>query len=288
VKINELIEKNGFISGAEFVLRNIKLDALLGMIEDISDLLDVVNLTETRKFMNFSLDPLTIAALARVSTPNIEAIPHFTARENTRAAFFRALCTMKELEINNMLLCSGDKYIDDKSKNVYDFNGPISPTLEMIKFATEMNNGRLYNKNLGYKTDFCIGVVANPCSTNYDLEIQKTKRKIELGAHFIQTQPIFDIKVIKKFMFQLEKEGIDVPVLAGVLPLDSYESAFKIEKGNPGIIVPYEIKLRIKENDCLDEGIEIAKDIAKELKNYVQGIHVYSLNNIEKIRRVLQ
>ena len=99
-----------------------------------------------------------------------------------------------------------------------------------------------------------------------------------MGAQFFQTQAIFDAETFKRFMERMEKEKIDVPILAGIILLKSKGMANYMNKFVPGVFVPNNLIERMdKTDDKVATCIEIASELINEVKPYCSGIHIQAL-----------
>jgi 5,10-methylenetetrahydrofolate reductase len=110
------------------------------------------------------------------------------------------------------------------------------------------------------------------------MQILKLKKKIDQGAQFIQTQAIFDAEVFKRFMERMEKEKIDIPILAGIILLKSDRMANFMNKFVAGVNVPDNVIEKMKNTDNKVETCkEIAIDLINDVKPYCAGIHIQAL-----------
>jgi homocysteine S-methyltransferase len=134
------------------------------------------------------------------------------------------------------------------------------------------------NNPLGASTRWVIGVGVNPSSVDLDRELSRFAWKVDAGADFAVTQPVFDPKQLEVFLRKVEKHRI--PVVAGIWPLVSYRNAEFLANEVPGVSVPKEVLERMRKAQekgkeaALAEGVQIAKDMFGLVKNEVQGIQV--------------
>jgi 5,10-methylenetetrahydrofolate reductase len=129
---------------------------------------------------------------------------------------------------------------------------------------------------IGAPTGFHIGVSVNPAASNMDEELRRFEYKVEAGAEFIVTRPIFDVRGFEPFLKRIESTRL--PVLAGVFPFESARNAEFMANEVPGVHVPDALLDRMRRADGLEaaarEGIAIAREIAAELRGVVQGVQV--------------
>jgi len=97
------------------------------------------------------------------------------------------------------------------------------------------------------------------------------KVKVSKGVDFIQTQPIFDVEILSKFTKGIS--GLNVPVIAGILPLASLKHAEFIHNEVPGITIPEEVMGRMRKGTP-DEGLKIAQELLNEIKGVCQGARI--------------
>jgi homocysteine S-methyltransferase len=142
-------------------------------------------------------------------------------------------------------------------------------------------------------TGIFIGVGANPCAVDLEREIDRYFQKIEAGAEYAITQPVFDEEALFRFLDRVEKHSKRVPVLAGVWPLMSYRNAEFMNNEVPGVVVPREILERMARCETREEsqrtGIEIARAICEKIHERVAGFQGSApLNNVEIALSVLR
>lgn len=139
-----------------------------------------------------------------------------------------------------------------------------------------MNAGAdLAGNALNQPTNFCIGVAANPRAADFGKELSRLEKKLEAGAHFIQTQPIYDISVLEEFMERIRH--LNTPVIVGVLPLRNAKHAEFLHNEVPGMIIPADIRDRMHKVDpekAMDLGIEIACEFLVEARDVVEGAYL--------------
>ena len=231
---------------------------------------DAINISDS-PMARVRISPIALAHIFKEEL-NMESILHFTCRDRNLIGLQSELLGAAALGIKNILALTGDPpSIGDhpQAKPVFDVN---SEGLVMI--MNRLNNGTDYMGNpIGLATNFTIGVAVNPNAEDLDREIERLKRKIENGANFIETQPIYDKKILERFL-----ERIDFrlpPILAGILPLRSSRHAEFLHNEVPGINIPKDIRERMRNSkDPLKEGIQIALKIIGDIRDLVNGIYI--------------
>ncbi|MBO5723645.1 MAG: methylenetetrahydrofolate reductase, partial [Lentisphaeria bacterium] len=151
-------------------------------------------------------------------------------------------------------------------------------SIGMAKLQRRLNQGLdLAGKSIGQKCCGVIGVGADPNAVDMEREIRRTQEKLDSGADFVVTQPVFDIEPLLRFIDAVP--GLDsVPVIAGIWPLASYRNAEFMRNEVPGVIVPDSVMERMargatKEEQCA-EGIRIAREAIEKIRTRVAGVQV--------------
>jgi homocysteine S-methyltransferase len=129
---------------------------------------------------------------------------------------------------------------------------------------------------IGQPTKFVIGVGVNPGAIDLDHEIRRFEWKVEAGAEYAITQPVFDVKQLKDFLKRIEH--CRIPIVPGIWPLTSFRNAEFLNNEVPGVSVPQEILDRMRKAEdgaaALKEGVKIAQEMLLEVREYVQGVQV--------------
>src|SRR5206468_110418 len=129
---------------------------------------------------------------------------------------------------------------------------------------------------IGEATEFAIGVGVNPGAEDLEYELQRFYWKIEAGAEYAITQPVFDTEQLLKFLEELDKRHMRIPIVAGIWPLVSARNAEFLANEVPGIVVPPSIIQRMRvasekgKEFALQEGITIAREMFEHVRPYVQ------------------
>ncbi|MBN2073397.1 MAG: methylenetetrahydrofolate reductase [Actinobacteria bacterium] len=209
-----------------------------------------------------------------------EPVFQMTTRDRNRLALQSDLISAYTMGIRNVLAITGDyTTVGDhpQAEPVYDLD-----SVQLLWTMKTLEEGKdLSGNDLTAAPKFFKGAVVNPGADTeaaYELQIIKMKKKIEQGAQFFQTQAIFDAEVFKRFMDRLEKEKIDVPVLAGVILLKSKGMANYMNKFVPGVFVPGPLIEKMDTTgDKVATCIEIASGLINEVKPYCSGTHIQAL-----------
>jgi homocysteine S-methyltransferase len=123
-----------------------------------------------------------------------------------------------------------------------------------------------------------IGVGANPLSVEMEREILRFYRKIDAGAEYAITQPVFDVDALRRFLDRAHAHASPIPIIVGIYPLLSFKNAEFMNNHVPGVSVPdfilERMSRRTDKEDAIKEGIEIAREIREQIGNAVAGFQV--------------
>jgi methionine synthase I (cobalamin-dependent)/5,10-methylenetetrahydrofolate reductase len=181
------------------------------------------------------MDALSLAGA--LEARGIETIPHLTTRDANLIGLQAMLLGAWTIGgVRNVLAVTGDPPSLGSSPGsigVYEVD-----SIGLVKVLTKLNQGLDWGgKNLGGATNFTIGVAVNPLAEDLDEELRRFQAKVEAGAHFAMTQPIFDPDHWEQFLKRMGGES-PVPVLVGLWPLSSYKQALRLHNEVPGIVIP--------------------------------------------------
>ena len=167
----------------------------------------------------------------------IETIPHLTTRDANLIGLQAMLLGAWTVGgVRNVLAVTGDppslgSY--PESFGVYEVD-----SIGLVKVMARLNQGTDWaGKNLGGATNFTIGVAVNPLAEDLDEELRRFHAKVEAGAHFAMTQPIFDPDHWEQFLKRMGGKS-PIPILVGLWPLSSYKQALRLHNEVPGIVIP--------------------------------------------------
>jgi homocysteine S-methyltransferase len=218
----------------------------------------------------------------------VETIIHFTTRDRNLMGIQADLLGCQALGIRNVLALTGDppslgNYVHATA--VYDVD-----SVGLIKIIAQLNQGKdLAGNSIGTPTKLSIGCALNLTFDNRENELKRLRAKLEAGAHFIMTQPIYRIEDLTDF---LEAFGdCPVPILAGVMPLNSYKHAEYLHNEVPGISIPEHIRetMRAAGDDGARVGLELAAELLEQVKKVCQGAYlVPSFGRYEEISELIK
>jgi len=229
------------------------------------------------------------AAVAIQREVGIETVLHCCARDKSMIGLQADLLACAGLGINNILFITGDppKLGDYPfSTGVFDVD-----SIGLVKIQSRMNRGiDLGGKSINAPTRAVIGVGADPSAIDLEREYRRLCEKVEAGAEFIITQPVFAVEALFAFLDRIEH--LKVPLIAGIWPLVSYRNAEFMKNEVPGVVVPDSIMERMAAAATKEEqretGLAIARESIAAIHSRVQGIQASApFGNVDLALRVL-
>jgi methylenetetrahydrofolate reductase (NADPH) len=266
--------------------KGLDLADLFAKAEALKDCVDGFNLTESPR-ARMAIEPTAVGHL--LLDRGIEPIVQFTARDRNRIAIQADLLGAAALGIRNFVFMAGDppaKGDHPDAKPVFDLNSN-----EMLRAARALAQGRdLAGNELRGTPDLFLGATANPGAADLHAEAVNTRRKIDAGAQFLQTQALYDPETLERFLEAVKPDG--VAVLAGIIPLKSAKMAGWLNANLPGIRVPdaliREMEAVAGTDDEVRTGIDIAARTIREVRNLCAGVHVMALGWESHIPAILE
>ena len=207
----------------------------------------------------------------------IESVLHYCCRDRNLLGMMSDLLGAAALGLRNILVITGDPpkmgpYPDATA--VFDID-----SIGLTNMVNKLNHGLdLGNNPIGQPTAFCIGVGVNPGAINLDEEIKRFEWKVEAGAQYAITQPVFDTDQLREFLKRIEH--VRIPMIAGIWPLVSYRNAEFLHNEVPGVRVTPSIMERMRVASTVskeagrDEGLRIARESLLEVREVIQGVQV--------------
>jgi homocysteine S-methyltransferase len=207
----------------------------------------------------------------------IETVIHYCCRDRNLLGMLSDILGAHAAGLRNILIITGDPpkmgpY--PEATAVFDID-----SIGLTNLVYGLNQGLDPGNNpLGAATKWAIGVGVNPSAVEMERELSRFAWKVDAGADFAVTQPVFDPAQLERFLKKVEKHRI--PIVAGIWPLVSYRNAEFLANEVPGVSVPKEILERMRKaqekgkDAALAEGVTIAKEMFALVKKDVQGIQV--------------
>ena len=205
----------------------------------------------------------------------VETVPHLTTRDyNIIGLQAMLLGAWTVGGVRNVLAITGDPpSVGDypETSGVYEVD-----SVGLVKVLHRLNQGTDWaGKTLGGATNFAIGVAVNPVADDLDGEIERFNAKIEAGAHFAMTQPLFDPEHWYAFLKKLGDKP-SIPILIGIWPLNSYKQALRLNNEVPGIVIPQPLlkSLEAAGAAARDRGFECAREMLAWSRTELAGAYL--------------
>lgn len=208
---------------------------------------------------------------------HIETVTHYCCRDRNLLGMLSDLLGASAVGLRNVLLITGDPpkmgpY--PSATAVFDID-----SIGLTNLVSQLNRGLDPGGNaIGEPTRFVIGVGVNPASTDHDNERRRFEWKVEAGAEYAITQPVFDAQQLETFLCSVE--SLKIPVVAGIWPLVSVRNAEFLANEVPGVMVPDEVISRMRranavsKEHAVQEGITIAREMLERVRPAVAGVQV--------------
>ncbi len=245
--------------------------------------IDAINIPDGPR-ASARMSALALAAIIQKEV-GIETVLHIACRDRNVIGMQSDLLGAWALGLRNILAITGDP---PKLGNYPDATAVFDvDAIGLTNIINRLNHGLdIAGNPIGDPTGFCTGVGVNPGAINLDEELKRLDWKIEAGAEFMITQPVFDIKLLENFMKRIEK--IKLPLICGIWPLVSFRNAEFMNNEVPGATVPQEILKRMKKmttkEDGFNEGVKIARETFEHVKTFADGVQISApLGRIEAI-----
>ena len=205
----------------------------------------------------------------------MEAILHVCGRDRNLLGTLGHLLGAHDLGVRNLVVITGDppKMGDfPDASAVYDLD-----SIGILKLAARLNHGvDPGGKPLGATTRFVLATGAEPASLNYPRELARLAEKKAAGAELVMTQPVYDPRVLERFLDDVAPLGL--PVLVGLLPLASYRNAEFLHNEVPGMQVPDAVRERMRKAGsgaaARKEGVAVAREMLAAVRHRVAGAYV--------------
>lgn len=217
------------------------------------------------------LSAQTLAVLLEQKV-GMEPLLFYSCRDRSVMRIQSDLLGGHALGLRNILAITGDP----PSQTPYPGSGAVFDvdSIGLVNVLSNLNRGLDVGGNpLGARTAFLVGVGVNPFAPAADEHFRRFEYKVEAGANFALTQPVFDVAHLAAFLKRIRHFGI--PVLATIVPLTSFRNAEFMNNEVPGIVIPRPILDRMRHADTGDraraEGVKIAQEILIEARELIQG-----------------
>ncbi|HZP32889.1 MAG TPA: bifunctional homocysteine S-methyltransferase/methylenetetrahydrofolate reductase [Candidatus Acidoferrales bacterium] len=254
--------------------KGISLERIFEQVDKITvsgcvDTIDINSGTLAR----VGMDALMLAGALQAR--GVETVPHVTTRDQNLIGLQAALLGAWSIGgVRNFLAITGDPpSVGDypETSGVYEID-----SIGLVKVASRLNQGNDWaGKALGGATNFTVGVAVNPTAEDLDYEIQRFFAKVEAGAHFAMTQPLFDPEQWHLFLQRIGGRS-PIPVLAGIWPLTSYKQALRLNNEVPGILIPEPVLKEMESagTTARDRGFALARRMLDWARTELAGAYL--------------
>lgn len=289
----------GALLGKKFAV-SVEIDPPLGINADeavdgcrfLKDIgVDAVNIADGPRAVP-RMSAMALAAIIK-ERAGIETIVHYCCRDRNVLGMQMDLLGTAALGLNNILIVTGDPpkmghY--PEATAVFDMD-----SIGLISFASNLNHGLDFaNRPMQGATSLLIGCGCNPGAVDIDLEVERFRQKVEAGAEFVFSQPIYDMKVLDRFLGRI-RDIKPIPFFVGVLPLASLRNAEFLHNEVPGMQIPKKVmdmmRAETSRDGQRDVGLAVARDVLKSVRGIAQigGAYVFPpFGNYKLVEKLLE
>lgn len=290
--VNSLFEEK--LNSAEFLItteigppKGADISEMLYLIDLLKDKVDAINVTDNQSsVMRYP----SLGGCLLVKEHGGEPILQMTCRDRNRLALQADLLFAYSRGITNVLCLTGDSIgVGDhkEAKPVFD-----ADSVQLLKMIHTLESGKdMGGNDLKGIPGFCKGATVNPEADVIEPQLIKFDKKVEAGACFFQTQGIFDVAALRRFMQYATR--FKVHILAGIIVLSSARMAKFMNENIPGIIVPQNIideLANVEKGKGLKKGIEIAIRTIKAIREekICRGVHIMAIGNERVVPEIIE
>jgi len=257
-------------------------------IELLKDKVDGLNVTDNQSSV-MRYPSLGICLL--IKEHGGEPVFQVTCRDRNRLAIQADLLFAYSRGINNILCLTGDSIdVGDhkEAKQVFDLD-----SVQLIHLVHTMNSGKdMAGNELDGAIDFCIGTTATPSADPLEPQLVKVEKKLKAGVSFIQTQAVYELDELKRFVEFVRNIDDKVKILGGIVPVVGAKMAAYMNENVPGIFIPQHLideLARAPKGMGVAKGIEIAARMIKQIKEekICDGVHIMFIGREEKVPDIL-
>ena len=233
---------------------------------------DVVHIPDGRRGARMSA--LALAVLIQQNA-RVETLLQYSCRDRNLLGMQSDLLGAHAMGVGNLMIVTGDaRMVGDypDATAVFDVD-----SIGLTNVVSRLNRGLdIGGQPIGSPTAFHIGVQVNPGAEDLEGEIRRFEYKVEAGAEFAVTKPVFDLSTFERFFRRIESAKL--PVVVGLWPFESVLNAEFMANEVPGVLVPEPVLERMRRASSPEaaaaEGVAIAREVGCALRGIVQGVHV--------------
>lgn len=237
--------------------------------------IDAINIPDSPRASS-RMSPLALAVLIEQRC-GVETVLHYCCRDRNILGMQSDLLGAHALGLRNLLIITGDPiktgdYPDATA--VFDID-----SIGLTNVVHRLNLGHdIGGRSLSLPTSFLVGVGVNPGAVDFEEEMKRFYWKVDAGAEFAVTQPVFDPSRLERFIDYLESSSLHIPIIAGIWPLTSLKNAEFMNNELPGVEVPAHVMDRMRGagggEAAMKEGVAIAGEILAKVRGIVDGVQV--------------
>lgn len=286
-RLEHLLDRGEFVVTAELgppktsEVRPVEKKAAL-----LAGKVDAVNITDNQTAI---VRMSSIAAAKILVDLGLEPVIQMTCRDRNRIAMQSDLLGAYALGIKNVLCLTGDHQSlgnHPDARGVFDMD-----SIQLIEMARRMRDDRVFfcgeeirntKKGPTGEPKMFIGGVENPFAEPFEYRVTRLGKKVQAGADFVQTQPVFDFERFQRWMRMVRDRGLDqrTSILAGVMPVKSYKALVYMNENVAGIKIPRQLIDRMERaSDPKEEGIAVAVEQVQRLSEIpgIRGVHLMTV-----------
>lgn len=266
--------------------RGPKIIEMVNKLKELKTMVDAVNFTDNP---SAKMRLCSLVACKISLDLGFEPVLQMTCRDRNRIAIQSDLLGAHALGIRNLLVMTGDHPVwgdHNQAKPVYDIDSSI-----LVKLVNHLNSGFDINGNkLNGKTEFFCGAVVNPNVEPLMPQLKRFEQKLRMGAEFFQTQMIFEIEKLERFIDYSKK--FNTKVIAGIVLIRNKKMLHYLACKVPGVIVPYWLTEKIEklnEEDVEKFGVDFAASMVLKImeRKLCNGIHIMAFSKVEEVKNLL-
>jgi methionine synthase I (cobalamin-dependent)/5,10-methylenetetrahydrofolate reductase len=221
------------------------------------------------------MSALTLGALLQ-QRAGIDVLLHYSSRDRNVLTIQSDLLGAHALGVRNVLALTRDI---PQYSTVLEGDTSEVDAIGLVNLLSNLNRGLDVGANpLGVQTAYLVGASINPYALNLEEELRRLQAKVEAGADFAVTQPVFQVDQLVTFLERARSFAPHLPVIAGICPLTSFRNAEFMNNEVPGISVPPAVMERMRAADsgerARQEGLKIAQETLVEIRSLVQGVQI--------------
>lgn len=286
----KILKSDKFFITAEIgPVKGTNVQKMIDNIEILKTKVDALNVTDNQSaVMRYP----SLGTCLLIKEHGGEPIFQITCRDRNRLSIQADLLFAFSRGIESVLCLTRDslKMGDHpEAKPVYDID-----SVQLIQLIHNLNSGKdLSGNNLDGGVDFCIGASATSSADPIEPQLIKFEKKLKAGIDFVQTQAVYDLDELKRFVDYSRNINKSVKILAGIVLLVSAGMAKWMNENIPGIFVPQNLideLAEVPKGESLSKGIEIAGNLIKRIKDeeICDGVHIMAIGKEEKVPDILK